>query len=63
MNNNERTVNVKITRGELCGLLLACTAAIITGGGESEKKWTELHQKLLGILNENDEKNSEQGLD
>lgn len=60
MSNNERTVNVKITRGELCDLLLACTAALITGDGGT--KWTDLHRKLLGILNEYDEKNSEQGL-
>ena len=60
MSNNERTVNVKITRGELCELLLACSAALITG--EGEKKWAELHRKLLGILNEYDEKNNNQGL-
>ena len=53
MQYNERTVNVKINRGELCDLLLALNLI----DDEARKldpnnsKWSDLHDKLVGILN------------
>lgn len=54
MNNNERTVTVRIQRRELIDLMLACAAiAEETEAG----KWTALHGKLSEILNKFDEEN------
>ena len=49
MTRNERTVNVKISRIELCDILIALTA--ISEGGYS-KKWDKLHDKLEKILDD-----------
>lgn len=49
-NPNDRTVNVKVTRGELCRLLIVLTLA---GEGDS---WKKLHDKLKTQLEEFDRK-------
>lgn len=41
---NDKTVTVKLTRGELCRLLI-----LITGMGE-EESWKRLHDKLRDQL-------------
>lgn len=52
---NERTMNVKLKRIEVCDLLIACTAL----EQETEaKKWGELHDKLEKILEAFDKKNA-----
>lgn len=49
---NQMTVNVKINRGELCDLMLALNLI----DDEARKldpnnsKWSDLHDKLVGIL-------------
>ena len=52
---NDKTYTVKITRHELCDLLLATTAASENSGGA--KKWSELHETLKAQLIKQDEKN------
>lgn len=54
---NQRTVTVKITRSELISLMLACTSL---SQGENRERWKELHAKLKVILDDFDEKNSEE---
>ncbi len=54
MNNNERTVTVRITRLELLDLMLAC--AVIAEETDAGK-WMSLHGKLSEILNKFDEEN------
>ena len=54
MTYNERTVNVKISRIELCDLILATTS--LKHSTEAQK-WGKLHDKLKEILNDFDEKN------
>lgn len=49
MTRNERTVNVKISRIELCDILIALTAI---SEGSYGKKWDKLHDKLEKILND-----------
>lgn len=44
---NEMIVTMRITRGELCDLLLACTACYDDVNG---KKWGKLHDKLHEAL-------------
>lgn len=50
---NEKTVTIKITRIELCDLLLACTA-LDNVTDENTKKWAKLHDKLEEILEDFD---------
>lgn len=52
---NARTVNVKISRLDLCDLMLACTV-LDTETDPENTKWRKLHDKLKAILNEFDEK-------
>ena len=47
---NDKTVTVKLTRGELCRLLI-----LITGVGEGES-WKRLHDKLRDQLDAFDKK-------
>lgn len=54
MSLNARTVTVKIKRGELCDLLMACTA-IDCNTEEENTKWADLHDKLKKIIDEFDE--------
>lgn len=57
MQYNERTVNVKINRGELCDLLIALNV-IDDEAREldpNNHKWSDLHDKLVGILDAFDE--------
>lgn len=51
---NERTVTLKLKRIDVCDLLIAATALSHETGA---KKWAALHDKLLQILNDFDEKN------
>lgn len=54
MTYNQREMTLKLTRIEVCDLLLACTAV----AQETEaKKWSELHDKLSQMLDKFDEKN------
>lgn len=60
--NNEKTVNdftysVEITRSELCTLILGCTL-LNQKSSQDTKKWIKLHDKLVEILHEFDEKRS-----
>ena len=52
-NPNDKTVNVKMTRGDLCRLLILITCC---GNGET---WRNLHDKLRTQLEEFDRKQEE----
>lgn len=52
---NEKIVTLKITRIDLCDLMLACTA-IDNATDNDNVKWAKLHDKLKGILDEFDQK-------
>lgn len=56
MTFNEKTVTLKLKRIEVCNLLIACTTL---SQGENRKHWKALHDKLIEILNDFDEKNFE----
>lgn len=49
---NEKTVTLKIRRGEVCDLLIALTSTHNESGAE---KWEKLHDKISDILKEWDE--------
>ena len=49
---NEKTVNVKMTRGELCRLLIALTCI---AQDTKQQTWNELHDKLISQLEAFDE--------
>lgn len=51
---NGRTYTVKVKRGDLVDLMMACTSASISSGAE---KWKTLHDLLKEQLNEQDAKN------
>lgn len=51
---NEKTVTLKLKRIDVCDLLIATTSL---SHETNAKKWGLLHDKLLQILNEFDEKN------
>ena len=52
---NQRNVNIKITRGELCRLLIACaTIANSFEGADAKEYWENLHYKLKEQLDEHD---------
>lgn len=54
MTYNQRTMNVKLERIDVCDLLIACT----TLEQETDaKKWGKLHDKLKATLEAFDEKN------
>ena len=54
-NPNDRTVNVKVTRGELCRLLVLITAITEDETWDrSRESWKKLHDKLKTQLAEND---------
>lgn len=50
---NERTVNMRMKRLDLCDLMLACTAL---NQGSDTKRWEELHDKLKAIIIKFDKK-------
>lgn len=54
MTYNERTMTLKIRRRDVCDLILACMACGELSGAE---KWEQLHDKLLGMLDEFDAQN------
>lgn len=47
---NEKTVTVKMTRHELCDIILACTMLDRNG----DHKWSALHDKLREQLDAHD---------
>ncbi len=52
---NQRNVTIKITRGELCRLLIACaTIANSFEGADAKEYWKNLHSKLEEQLKKND---------
>lgn len=51
---NLKTVHLKMKRGELCDLLLACT--VLADCTENTRKWDELHEKLKQIIDDFDAK-------
>lgn len=51
---NNKTYNLKITRHEMCDLLLALDYVCEEAGGE---KWLNLHNKVLEQLEKQDVKN------
>lgn len=54
MTYNQKEMTLKLTRIEVCDLLLACTAV----AQETEAaKWSELHDKIMQMLDKFDEKN------
>ena len=65
MSYNGRTVNVKMTRIELCDLLIATTSIAqgLKAEGHTAKKWGALHDKLREQLNAFNEKNGMGALD
>lgn len=48
---NAKTVNMKLTRADVCDLLIALTCCQNESGA---KKWDDLHDKVRGILEELD---------
>lgn len=56
---NQKTVTLKLTRHDVCDLLLACSA-LDKSTDENTKKWNELHDKLKDILDDFDSKNDMQ---
>lgn len=44
---NQSTIKVKMTRMDLCDLLLACTVVYAESDAE---KWRDLHDKLMSEL-------------
>ena len=54
MSYNERVINCKFTRIDLCDLLLACFAAkeCANDGGQ---KWSSLHEKIDKMIDDCDE--------
>ena len=54
---NAMTVNVKVSRIELCNLMLALTLIDCEArqADADNHKWSDLHDKLAGILNDFDE--------
>lgn len=53
---NQRNMTVKITRGELCRLLIACaTVANSFEGSDAKQTWKDLHDKLAEQLKKHDE--------
>lgn len=54
MTYNQKEMTLKLMRAEVCDLLLACTAVEEETGA---KKWSELHDKLMQMLDKFDEKN------
>lgn len=55
MTYNQRIINLKLTRSEVCDLLMACAEVACASDAP---KWKELHDKLLTILEDFDEKNA-----
>lgn len=56
MDDNEREMNLKLKRIEVCDLLLACCGAmsISRESNSSGQKWKDLHTKLYEMLLEFD---------
>lgn len=54
MTYNQKTMTVKLTRRDVCDLLLACTALYTE---TDQQRWTDLHEKLMAQLDAFDEKN------
>ena len=52
---NQKTMNVELTRIEVCDLLLACTCLMSEKNG---KKWFTLHEKLQKQLRAFDAENN-----
>ena len=60
INYNDRTVTLKLTRREVCELLLACSCCgMVAEEGASVEMWRRIHVKVNEQLNEFDEKNLE----
>ena len=59
MNYNSKTVNVQISRLELCDILIATTsiANSLKANGHTAHKWETLHEKLKEQLTAFDAKN------
>lgn len=55
---NERTVTAKLTRIELCDLLLACLKCS-QAVDAPDNKWDRLHEKILGIIDDFDAKQTD----
>lgn len=55
MTLNQRTVTLKLTRSEVCDLLIACTA-IDRSTNDDNTKWSTLHDHIKLILDAFDEK-------
>ena len=54
---NQKTVTLKLKRIDVCNLMIACTAL---SQEENREHWKLLHDNLMQILNEFDEKNFEE---
>ena len=54
MTYNQKPMTVKLTRRDVCDLLLACTAIEIE---TDQQRWRDLHDKLTAQLDAFDEKN------
>ena len=57
MTYNQRTVTVKLNRGEIIDLLIACNFVMDDVGEEDRKKWKDLHAKISEQLEAFDIKN------
>lgn len=55
---NEKTMNITLSRIEVCDLLIACTTTKYSAN-DGGKKWAMLHDKLEQMLNEFDAENME----
>lgn len=63
MTYNQKIVTAKLSRIEICDLLIATTsiAMHLEKQGHTATKWKSLHDKLRNILTEFDKKNGMEG--
>ncbi len=54
MTYNQKNVTLKLTRIELCDLLIACNTCADLSNAE---KWAKLHDKIDNIISEFDKEN------
>ena len=61
---NDKIVNVKVTRHELCKLMLSCTNLAFDQSLDegSRRMWRDLHDKLKATLTAWDETHDDNGL-
>ena len=57
-NINEKTVNIKLTRGELCRVLILLAGTMFDNNGNKRETLFMIHEKLHNQLEAFDKKNN-----